>query len=147
MSPASVPDIAIRPFAREDFERIAALMIELQDFERRFTPYRAPADRDFASWYIAQLLRGLVPGPAVTCSVPTDRSRRAGLRRSGEPAQQLRDVPGREVAIGRRAIGREATLEVLQLDHERGNTLEVFARERADCDVRNGGWRHAALRD
>lgn len=58
-SPTAVPDIAIRPYAPEDFERVAALMIELQEFERGITPYRVPADRAFATWYIARLLRGL----------------------------------------------------------------------------------------
>jgi ribosomal protein S18 acetylase RimI-like enzyme len=59
MPPAPIPDIAIRPFVSEDFERVVALMIELQEFERGITPYRVPADREFAAWYIAQLLRGL----------------------------------------------------------------------------------------
>lgn len=53
------PDIAIRPYAPADFTRIGEIMIELQDFERRITPHRAPADREFAAWYIDRLLRSL----------------------------------------------------------------------------------------
>ena len=57
-SPTAVPDIAIRPYVPEDFERVAALMIELQEFERAHALSRARRSR-FATWYIARLLRGL----------------------------------------------------------------------------------------
>jgi ribosomal protein S18 acetylase RimI-like enzyme len=51
--------IAIRTYAPADFAQVCALMSELQEFERSFTPYRVPADPEFAAWYIDRLLRGL----------------------------------------------------------------------------------------
>jgi hypothetical protein len=61
MPPASaaIPDIAIRPYAPEDFERVAALMIELQEFERGITRIACPPIASSRPWYIARLLRGL----------------------------------------------------------------------------------------
>jgi ribosomal protein S18 acetylase RimI-like enzyme len=60
MPPATpVPHIAIRPFVPDDFAHVAALTIELQEFERGVTPYRVPADEEFAAWYVARLLRWL----------------------------------------------------------------------------------------
>ncbi len=52
-------DIVIREYAAADFEPVAGLMIELQEFERQFAAERAPADRAFATWYIERLLRVL----------------------------------------------------------------------------------------
>jgi ribosomal protein S18 acetylase RimI-like enzyme len=56
MSPA---DVAIRTYAPTDFAQVCALMSELQEFERSVTPYRVPADPEFATWYIDRLLQGL----------------------------------------------------------------------------------------
>src|SRR5690349_19372174 len=86
MSPSPVPDIAIRPYAPEDFERVAALMIELQEFERGITPYRVPADREFAAWYVARLLRGLDEA-AGTLLVATDGTAPCGYA-AGHPQEE-----------------------------------------------------------
>jgi GNAT superfamily N-acetyltransferase len=72
MQATPVPDIAIRPFVPPDFAPVAALMIELQDFERRVTPYRVHADQDFAAWYVARLLSTLEKTGG-TLLVATDR--------------------------------------------------------------------------
>jgi len=52
----SPPEIVVRPYGPADRARVAALMIELQAYESRFTA-RAPADEEFATWYIDRLLR------------------------------------------------------------------------------------------
>jgi ribosomal protein S18 acetylase RimI-like enzyme len=59
MPPNDAQDIAIRTFEPADFARVAALTIELQDFERGITPWRVPADQEFAGWYVTRLLRAL----------------------------------------------------------------------------------------
>lgn len=91
----SSPEIEIRAYAAADFEPVTALMIELQDFERRFTPYRVRADREFATWYFARLLRGLDES-AGTLLVATDRAAPCGYAAGfAEDEPEMRDRPAR----------------------------------------------------
>src|SRR5262245_57389038 len=76
-SPMSSADVVIRTYTPADFAPVAALMIELQEFERQFTPYRVPADEAFAAWYVDRLLRGLADTGG-TMLVATDRDAPCG---------------------------------------------------------------------
>jgi GNAT superfamily N-acetyltransferase len=54
-----------------------ALTVELQDFERGVTPWRVPADQEFADWYVTRLLRALAEAGG-TLLVATDRGTPCG---------------------------------------------------------------------
>ena len=49
--------IGIRKFVATDRERLMALMVELQEFERQFSVDHVAPDREFAAWYVDRLLR------------------------------------------------------------------------------------------
>jgi ribosomal protein S18 acetylase RimI-like enzyme len=136
--------IDIRPYVDSDRGDVIELLIELQAFERQFSPYHVEPDRAFGAWYLSRLLETLRKSDGVLL-VATDGVRACGFTAGyAEEDFEARDwyFYIAELAVADRARGSGIGTRLVQ-------AMEDVARsrglKRADIGVLAGSDRVHAL--